>query len=516
MSERVKGWVWPAAVSLLALVLRLWQLDRPRSLSFDERYYAENAWSMLHVGYAQDFVEGAEARIARGDLHDLFVVGQPTQVVHPDAAKWLIAAGEAAFGFNSFGWRIASAIVGTLTVLVLCRLVLRLTGSLPFACLAGFLLALDGVHLTMSRLALLDIFLTFWLVCAVACVVADRDWIAARLGRADPHPHAARAPDSHPYYIWRPWQLAAGVCFGLACGSKWNGLYALAAFGFAVVVWELFLRMSYGPIRPLRATLRIGAPAFGWLVVVGAGVYVLTSLGWLVNHDVYEQRFGRGYGDEPKWGSYVDQPDSGPIGETTDALRSLWHYQGMAYRFHTGEYMAKQDHPYQSKAISWLVQWRPVSAAADLNLPAKQCGARAGSYCMQETLILGNPAIWWSSIPAMLACIALWIRKRRWQYSVPVIGLIGTWAPWLAVQDRPIFAFYAVATVPFLVMALALALHAAWQGASTLRERYAATLAIVLLVLLTIVAAAYFWPVWTHGLTTWDAWHQRMWFPTWI
>ena len=29
---------------------------------------------------------------------------------------------------------------GDLTVLVLCRLVLRLTGSLPFACLAGFLL----------------------------------------------------------------------------------------------------------------------------------------------------------------------------------------------------------------------------------------------------------------------------------------------------------------------------------------------------------------------------------------
>ena len=351
---------------------------------------------------------------------------------------------------------------------------------------------------------------------SVACLAADRDWIAARLSRSDPHPHAARTPDSHPYYLWRPWQLAAGICFGLAVGSKWNGLYALAAFGFAVVLWELFLRMSYGPIRPLRATLHIGIPAFGWLVVVGAGVYLLTCLGWLVNHDVYEQRFGRGYGDEPKWGAYVDQPDSGPIGETTDALRSLWHYQGMSYRFHTGKYLAKQDHPYQSNPLGWLVQWRPVSAAADLNLPAKQCGARADSYCMRETLILGNPAIWWASIPAMLACAALWVRRRKWQYSVPVIGLIGTWAPWLAVQDRPIFAFYAVATVPFLVVALALSLHAAWQGATTLRERYAATLAIVLLVLLTIIAAAYFWPVWTHGLTTWDAWHQRMWFPTWI
>jgi dolichyl-phosphate-mannose--protein O-mannosyl transferase len=505
VSERAKGWFWPAAVSLLALGMRLWHLDRPRSLSFDERYYAENAWSMLKVGYAQDFVEGAEPRIARGDLHNLFIAGQPTQVVHPDAAKWLIAAGEAAFGFNSFGWRIASAIVGTLTVFVLCRLVLRLTGSVPFACLAGLLLTLDGVHLTMSRLALLDIFVTYWIVCAVACLAADRDWIAARL---------SSAPDR--YHRWRPWQLGAGICFGLACGSKWNGIYALAAFGVAVVLWELFLRMSHGRIRPVRAALNVGIPAFGSLVVVAAGVYVLTCLGWLINHDVYEQRFGHGYGDEPKWGAYVDHPNTGPIGETTDALRSLWHYQAMSYRFHTGEYLAKQDHPYQSNAIGWLVQWRPVSAAADLNLPSKQCGAPASSYCMRETLILGNPVVWLSGLLAMLACAALWWRRRSWTYSVPIVGLIATWLPWLAVNDRPIFAFYAVTTLPFLVLAIALALHAAWVGSTTLRERYATALAICVLLLLTIVAAVYFWPIWTHDLTTYEAWHQRMWLPSWI
>ncbi len=506
MSERAKGWLWPAAVTLLAFGLRLWQLDRPRGLSFDERYYAENAWSMLKVGYAQDFVEGAEQRIARGDLHQLMIAGQPTQVVHPDAAKWLIAAGEAAFGFNSFGWRIASAIVGALTVFVLCRLVLRLTGSLPFACLAGFLLALDGVHLTMSRLALLDIFLTFWLVCAVACLAADRDWIAARISAAN-----------EGFRIWRPWQLAAGICFGLACGSKWNGLYALAAFGLAVVLWELFLRMSYGPIRPLRTALRVGTPAFGWLVGVAAAVYVLTSLGWLVNHDVYENRFGHGYGDEPAWGSYTDDnPDPGPLEETGDALRSLWHYQAMSYRFHTGEYLAKQDHPYQSNAIGWLIQWRPVSAAVDLNLPAKDCGAAKTSYCMRETLILGNPAVWWSGVLAMLACGWLWARKEGWRFSVQLVGLAGTWLPWLAVTDRPIFSFYAVATVPFLVIAVALALHAAWAGSSSLRQRYASGLAIALLILLTTVAAVYFWPIWTHQLVTWDAWHDRMWLPSWI
>jgi dolichyl-phosphate-mannose--protein O-mannosyl transferase len=135
---------------------------------------------------------------------------------------------------------------------------------------------------------------------------------------------------------------------------------------------------------------------------------------------------------------------------------------------------------------------------------------------MRETLILGNPAVWWSGTLAMLACVGLWVRRRQWQYSVPLIGLVGTWAPWLAVVDRPIFSFYAVATLPFLVMALAQALHAAWGSSSTLREKYASALAIVLVVLLSIIAAVYFWPVWTHGLLTWDAWHQRMWLSTWV
>ena len=206
--ERLWGWLGPLAVTALALGLRLWHLGRPGTLSFDETYYAKNAWSMLHVGYAQDYVEGADKRIAAGHLSDLFISGQPTQIVHPEAGKWLIALGEAAFGMDSFGWRISAAIVGALTVLVLARLVRRLTGSTVIGCLAGLLLALDGAHLVMSRLALLDGFLTFWIVCAVACLVADHDWISARLAAV-------------------PWS-ARGSC-SPACASAWRSARSGAA-----------------------------------------------------------------------------------------------------------------------------------------------------------------------------------------------------------------------------------------------------------------------------------------------
>ena len=56
-------------------------------------------------------------------------------VVHPEVGKWLIALGEKAFGMDPFGWRIAAAVVGALMVLVMCRLVRRLTGSTVLGCI---------------------------------------------------------------------------------------------------------------------------------------------------------------------------------------------------------------------------------------------------------------------------------------------------------------------------------------------------------------------------------------------
>lgn len=506
------GWLGPLAVTALALGVRLWHLGRPKTLSFDETYYAKNAWSMLHVGYAQDYVESADKRIAAGRLGDLFIDGQPTQIVHPEAGKWLIALGEKAFGMDAFGWRISAAVFGALTVLVLARLVRRLTGSTVIGCLAGLLLALDGMHLVMSRLALLDVFLTFWIVCAVACLVADHDWIKARI---------------ESYRVLRPWQLLAGVCLGLACGTKWSGVYVLATFGLAVVGWEVVARRQYQRSLPRRhrnvsrlswitSTFAVGVPAFVTLVGVAAVVYLATWTGWLIHHGVYEQRFGLGYGDEAPWGAYVKSPSSGVLGQAWDALRSLWHYHVMTYDFHTGAYLAAQHHDYQSQAWGWLALDRPVSVAVRLDIPADQCGAASSSSCLRETLILGNPAVWWPTLAASAAAVVAWIASRSWRWSVPVLGLLATWVPWLWITDRPIFSFYAVATLPFMIIALCLFVDLGRRHLVSPRGRYSLWLAVGGLMTAVVIGFWFFFPIWTYDLIPYDAWHDRMWFNRWI
>ena len=85
------------------------------------------------------------------------------------------------------------------------RLVRRLTGSTLLGGVAGLLLCFDGLQLVLSRLALLDIFLAFFLLCAVSCLVADRDWGRLRLARLVPPGQRTTAAD---------WGPVRGCCCG--------------------------------------------------------------------------------------------------------------------------------------------------------------------------------------------------------------------------------------------------------------------------------------------------------------
>ena len=141
-------------------------------------------------------------------------------VVHPPLGKWIIATGEQLFGFNPFGWRVAIAVLGTLSILLLARLVRRVTGSTVLGTIAGFLLAIDGLHLVMSRTALLDLPLSFFMLLAFGALVLDREQgrrrAAERLEKFEREPRAGLGISS----------LAAGGRHrtGRASATKWNAL----------------------------------------------------------------------------------------------------------------------------------------------------------------------------------------------------------------------------------------------------------------------------------------------------
>jgi hypothetical protein len=131
-------------------------------------------------------------------------------VVQPEMGKLLIAVGEWLFGLNSFGWRFASAVSGSLAILLMCRIARRMTRSTLLGCIAGLLMSLDGLEFVLSRTGILDIFLRFFVLAAFGCVLVDRDISRERLAeKVAGHPGGAQG--SGPRLGIRRLRVAAGV-----------------------------------------------------------------------------------------------------------------------------------------------------------------------------------------------------------------------------------------------------------------------------------------------------------------
>ncbi len=506
--DRLLGWVGAICIASLALFLRRWHLATPEQFSFDETYYAKDAWSLLNFGYVRSYVENADTTILAGQPMGLWQEG-PSMIVHPEVGKWLIAGGIKLFGMDPSGWRMASAVIGSLMVLVMCRFVRRVTGSTMLGLAGGLLLSIDGLHLVLSRLALLDIFLAFFILCGVHCVVADRQWMRSRLA-------AGRSA------WWHPWLLAGGVSFGLACGTKWSALYALAAFGVLAWLWSAGARRAFGQFQPLlRSILFDGLPAFVALVGVAGAVYVASWTGWLMHAQDYEVAYSATqyttYEGGKAWPT-ASEPDAKGLGEVTQSLRSLWYYHQDVYTFHS-HFLNDATHVYASKPSTWLVMGRPVGvdAQTDIQPGTKGCDAPTGSSCIRQVLLLGNPAIWWGGCLAMLGSLLLWVGARDWRHGVAVIGLASTWLPWFLYDDRPIFLFYAITSLPFMVLSIALAMGMLIGRSETPSPRR--TFGVVVAgsyLVLALVAFAWFWPIWTDVLLTKSEWDARIWFQRWI
>src|SRR6202012_3016322 len=138
-------------------------------------------------------------------------------VVQPPVGKLMIAVGEWLYGFTTLGWRFASAVFGTLAILVMCRVARRLTRSTLLGCTAGLRLSLDGLAFVLSRTAILDIFLMFFVLAAFGCLVVDRDVSRARLAEAMV---LQPTDEAGPQLGIRKWRVGAGILIGLAGGTK--------------------------------------------------------------------------------------------------------------------------------------------------------------------------------------------------------------------------------------------------------------------------------------------------------
>ena len=485
------GWGWTLLVGLLAGLLRFLRLDLPAGRIFDEIYYACDAQNLLRYGVEHNTLPNNA---------DCIPTGEGAFVVHPPLGKWAIAAGEKLFGVNELGWRFSAAVAGTLTVVLVVRAGRRLTGSSLLGCLAGLLLALDGLSFVQSRIAMLDIFLVLWTTAAATCLLADRDQVRSRLAATADADLAGRGPRLG----FRPWRLAAGVCLGAGLATKWSAVYYLVALLVLALAWEAGARRAAGVRDPRRATLvRSLVPTLLVLVALPGLLYVLSWAGWFAGDLGWDRRWAQ------------EHPDDTMLGFLPDALRSWVAYHREILAFHDS---LSSPHPYQSHPAGWLLLVRPVSYYYPPGITTGAYGCTVAS-CSREVLAIGTPAIWWASIAMLVALLWLWVAKRDWRAGALLLLSAAAIVPWIRddLHQRTMFLFYALPAVPFLCLGLALvAGYALGTRQSSPRRRLVGSLGVGVYVSLVVLNFAYLYPVLAAQTLPYSSWLSRMWLPSWI
>jgi dolichyl-phosphate-mannose--protein O-mannosyl transferase len=505
---RVLGWVLPLAVTVFGGILRFVRLGVPHALVFDETYYVKDGYSMLVRGYEADWGKEPNPRFLTGDVSMLGT--NPEYVVHPPIGKWMIALGIQLGGgvTSSFAWRLAAAVCGTLAILMLARIARRIFASTALGTVAGLFLAVDGEALVQSRTSLLDPFLMFFVLAAFGCLILDREQARRRLAE-----RAAAVLDAGGTLTWGPrlgmrwWRLAATVLLGLACGTKWSGIYFVAVFGVMSVWWDVTARRTAGVTHWLRAgVLRDGVPAFLTLVPGTAVVYLASWTSWFVSSNGWDRH-------------WAEQNPGQGVQWLPPALRSLWKYHLDMWHFHN---TLDSPHPYSANPLGWIIQWRPTSFYYPTEVSGLKgqaalatCGATS---CSQPVTSLGNPLIWWGGAVALLVALYWLVRHRDWRAGAVLSGTAAGWLPWFAYAHRTIFTFYSVAFVPWVVLTLVYVLGLLIGGPHEVepRTRRIAIRAVGAFVVLVVAVGLFFYPVWTAWVMPYQQWHIRMWIQPWV
>lgn len=209
------------------VVLRFWQLEFPKHLTFDEHHFVENARNYLR--------------------------GKPDWNDHPPLGKLFQAFSIKSLGDDSFAFRLPSAICGTLNLVfagLLARSVFRSTSA---GLLAAAFVACDGFLIAYSRTALLDGMLTTFTLLAL--------WLMTLRGVVP--------------------VLLSGVAIGLGMSMKMSAITLLGAL-FALAFLRALERQPRFAKAFKQATL-FGRPLrTSWGVILAAlpalGIAVFTYL----------------------------------------------------------------------------------------------------------------------------------------------------------------------------------------------------------------------------------------------
>ncbi len=386
----------------------------------------------------------------------------------PPLAKAFIAAGEWGYGwyrahfegakgdyidlgFNTFGWRIAACIFGILCVPMMYLFARRLWPNRLFAVAAAVLVCFDGMFFVQSRIGMIDIFPIFFILLAYFLFLVHIQSRTARSSLIS--------------------LVALGLVLGVGIASKWIVLAAWASMIFLLLaraVWHGFRR------TPDEHVVPGGAPSRLYLAVA---IMAFLDIPVLIYVASWIPFFDRG-----QFVAHWDQLFSHPY----LVLGDIGDYNFESFRYHAH---LTATHPYGSPWWSWPFLARPVLYYAEY------AGLGIDRFTGQPLVAwmsnLGNPWIWWTSLPCVLSLPYFIIRHKSFPATVILIGFITQYLPWSLIT-RVTFMYHMFGGLIFMTLALAFVLAQIAERVPRVGPRLLAAHLVI-----AVSFFLYFYPVWT-------------------
>lgn len=432
------------AAFVLSLIFFLIGIDSPQGQNFDEFHYVPSAKQFLELKENQNWE-------------------------HPPLGKEIMAIGIGLFGDRPLGWRVMSAVFGSLTWLGMMTLGLAVFRTTRAALWVGVLCMANHLLYVQARIGMLDTFMMAFLAWGMAA------WIEAFSGTGNVNRR-------------RKYLYAGGVAWGFAIASKWAALIPWAAwFGLLLLI---ALLMHWG-VRFHRAPAhRLEGDADFW-ESLSTGTFSLQSLAVgmvLIPLLTYSTTFLPFLA--------VDRTPS----------YTLWDLVLMQPKMWDGQLRVVTEHPYQSSWWSWPWLLRPIWYAFEKN--TEDPGAVRG------VLLVGNPWLMWTGLIALLYCAYAWVQDRSRQ-AFWVLCLYGIlYFQWAMIPRKIAFYYYYYPAGMMLALAAVFALRRvrlppAWRKLSNEAPLWAYSA-------ITVLVFLYFLPVLSGARIAADAFTRWTWFRSWI
>jgi dolichyl-phosphate-mannose-protein mannosyltransferase len=432
------------AILAFSFFTRIYQIHLPEKYMFDEVYHAVTA----------KLIVDNDTRAY--EWHN--PPPEPNTAVdwlHPPLAKYTQAISISMFGKNSFGWRFSSAIFGVLVVFITARLAFNLFKDKGLSLLAALIVSLDGLVLTMSRIAMNDIHVTAFILMALNFYTI----------------YINQKREKKKFF------LLTGLSIGLAIGTKWSGVFALLIVGFFeglnfisqfVVQVRAAKRTAKNKKRKLQ---KIGIEFLKESFVLVSVLIILPSVIYILS---YSHMFLLGK----------------DFSHLIEMHKNTWWYQTTL----------EATHPAQSRPIQWFLNTKPVWFDVSWGSATSPQKTRGDIYAV------GNPLLFWIgdvSIFVSLGYSAYLLKKliknrgeknkkiktKLLRLAYFLFAYFAVWLPW-QLSPRIMFFYHYLPAVPLLSINLAF-----WLNKLFNHKKYGKNFAIIILVGIAVAFIAWY-PHW--------------------